>query len=160
MASPIDYAACSYSDNPETLELLGSGVTWEGRIKRILEFNCGGCHGGDAPMAELNLLTGDVHARLLEASAQVPGMSLIEPGLPDQSYLFLKVTGDESIVGQRMPINPLTGMGSLKQQELADLQTWIEEGALTGGDAMRPDAGPMADGGMDPVTMDEDAGTP
>jgi len=159
MSAPIDYAGCSYSSNPETLELLGSGVTWEGRIKRILEFNCGGCHGGDAPMAELNLLTGDVHTRVLEASSQAPQLNLIEPGLPGQSYLFLKVTADESIVGQPMPINPLTGMGGLKQQELLDIQTWIEEGALmTGGEDMDPT--PDGGMGMDPVMMDEDAGTP
>ena len=79
----IDYANCSYSDDPANLGLLGEGVTWQGRISLILEANCGGCHGGATPQADL-LLTGDgVYDRLLEASSQVAGLSLIEPGDPD-----------------------------------------------------------------------------
>ncbi|MDH5675886.1 MAG: hypothetical protein OEZ06_27430, partial [Myxococcales bacterium] len=130
MASSIDYAGCSYSAAPEELNLLGSGVTWSQRIKQILEFNCGGCHSDPAPQAALNLKGEDVYARLLESSAQLPDLKLIEPGVPEQSYLWLKLVADESIVGAGMPLNPLSGAGMLSEAELADIRAWIEAGAV------------------------------
>ena len=77
------------------------------------------------------LLTGDdVYARLLEPSAQVPELNLIEPGAPELSYLYLKLIGDESIVGNPMPYNPLTGEGELGMAEISDIETWIANGAV------------------------------
>ncbi len=131
LAAPIDYNACSYSADPENLNLLGSGVTWTSRISKILEFNCGGCHGGAAPQGGLNLKDGDVYTRLLEPSSQMPELKLIEPGDPEASYLWLKVLADEgTIMGQGMPLNPLTGAGKLTAAELDDIETWIIAGAV------------------------------
>lgn len=131
LAAPIDYAACSYSANPDELNLLGSGVTWASRVKNVLEFNCGGCHSGEEPQAALNLLEGDVYTRLLEPSAQMTEMTLIDPGSPETSYLWLKLQGDEgTILGTGMPFNPLTGEGRLKQSELDDIEAWILAGAV------------------------------
>lgn len=130
LASPIDYVGCSYSTNPESLNLLGSGVTWEQRIKQILEFNCGGCHSEPMPQANLSLKDGDVYARLLEASSEVPALKLIEPSDPERSYLWLKVIGDPSIVGSPMPLDPLKGTRRLTDAELADIKAWIEAGAV------------------------------
>jgi hypothetical protein len=126
----IDYANCSYSDDPASLNLLGAGVTWVARISKILEVNCGGCHGGNSPEADLLLVGDDVYARLLEPSSQNPDMPLITPEDPMQSYLFLKLIGDESIVGNPMPYNPLTGEGTLTDGEISDIQMWIEAGAV------------------------------
>jgi hypothetical protein len=126
----IDYKNCSYSDDPAGLNLLGEGVTWSARISKILEFNCGGCHGGQTPEAGLNLVGDDVYARLLEPSTQNTAMPLITPGDPEQSYLFLKLIGDSTIVGNPMPYNPLTGEGTLSEGEIADIQTWIVNGAV------------------------------
>lgn len=147
--TPIDYEGCSYSAQPEVLERLGAGATWVGRVSRILAFNCGGCHGGDAPMAELNLKDGDVYARLMAQSAQRPELKLVEPAQPDLSYLWLKLTADPSIVGAPMPIDPLSGTRRLTSQELADIKSWIEEGALLNGGEATPDAGMGMDAGMD-----------
>ncbi len=126
----IDYANCSYSDDPAGLNLLGEGVTWKARISKILEFNCGGCHGGPNPEAGLALVGEDVYARLLEPSAQNPDMPLITPNVPEESYLYLKLIGDDSIVGNPMPYNPLTGLGTLSDAEIADVLTWISNGAI------------------------------
>ena len=130
LTSPIDYANCSYSEDPEGLNLLGEGVTWEARIKLILEFNCGGCHVGDSPQGNLDLLGEGVYERLLGPSEQLPEMNLIEPGDPDNSYLFLKLIGDDRITGTPMPYNPLTGEGTLSEAEIGDIQTWIANGAV------------------------------
>jgi len=130
IASQIDYQACSYSKNPESLNLLGSGVTWAGRIKNILEFNCGGCHSGADPQAGLILLGNGVYANLLKPSTQKPEMALIKAKDPMQSYLWLKLNGGPGIIGSRMPLNPLNGAGKLTDAELADIKTWIEAGAV------------------------------
>lgn len=176
MRDPIDYEDCSFAQRPEDLELLGAGVSWNGRVRRILEFNCGGCHSGDNPAADLNLKDGDVFARILEMSSQV-SLKLVEPGQPLQSYLWLKLNGDPSIVGTVMPVDPLNGDRRLSTQELADIKTWIEEGALPGGeDPLAPmmDAGmmtpPVTDAGPQPTPVedammpmppvDEDGGVP
>ena len=57
-------------------------------------------------------------------------MNLIEPSDPDNSYLYLKLIGDDRISGTVMPYNPLTGEGSLNEAELADVLTWISNGAV------------------------------
>ncbi|HVI04099.1 MAG TPA: hypothetical protein VM869_35650 [Enhygromyxa sp.] len=126
----IDYKNCSYSEDPAGLNLLGEGVTWSARISKILEFNCGGCHSGTSPQAGLTLTGEGVYARLLEASTQNPEMPLITPGVPEESYLYLKLIGDDSIIGNPMPYNPLTGMGTLSEAEIADVLTWITNGAV------------------------------
>jgi hypothetical protein len=130
LSGPIDYNGCSFAENPAELNLLGDGVTWEKRIKLILEFNCGGCHNVDDPQGALTLLGDGVYERLLEPSGQITDMSLIAPGDPTQSYLFLKLIGDERIQGLQMPYNPLTGEGSLSQAEISDIETWIINGAV------------------------------
>jgi hypothetical protein len=126
----IDYKNCSYADDPESLNLLGEGVTWSGRISRILEANCGGCHGGSSPAEELDLTSDDAYDTLLAASTQVPEMNLIEAGSPEESYLWLKINGDDSIEGSPMPIDPLNGVRTLTDAELGDIQTWIVNGAM------------------------------
>lgn len=126
----IDYGNCSYSDDPAGLNLLGEGVTWSARISKILEANCGGCHGGNTPEANLLLDGDEVYTRLLEPSSQVPDMPLITPGVPEESYLYLKLIGDDAIMGNPMPYNPLTGEGTLGEAEIADILTWISNGAV------------------------------
>lgn len=133
LQSSIDYVNCSYSANPEGLNLLGKGATWLGRVQPLLEANCGGCHGGTAPQGGLDLLSDGVYERLLLPSAQNPAMAFITPGDPANSYLWLKlnaVTGDGTITGFPMPIDPLDGERRLSEGALADIQTWITNGAL------------------------------
>lgn len=141
---PIDYNRCSFADDPSNLNLLGEGVSWEGRIKKVLEFNCGGCHTGADPADGLDLVSSGniegadlVYERLLGnqqygfsgESSHVPGMKFVVPGDPDNSYLWLKLVGDPSIEGNAMPYNPLTGKGTLSDSELADIKQWIINGA-------------------------------
>jgi len=130
LSAPIDYASCSYSADPEGLNLLGNGVTWLGRVQPLLESNCGGCHGGEAPQGNLDLLSDGAYDRLLEPSLQRTELNLIEPSDPASSYLWLKINADPSILGLPMPIDPLAGTRQLSPAALADIQTWIEAGAL------------------------------
>lgn len=128
--APIDYKNCSYSADPENLNLLGEGVTWERRVKKVLQANCGGCHGGSDADAGLDLNAADAYDKLLAASTQKPELKLIEPGNPEASYLWLKIIGDDSITGRPMPIDPLNGDRSLREAELDDIRSWITNGAV------------------------------
>ncbi|HZA51685.1 MAG TPA: hypothetical protein VE549_13155 [Myxococcaceae bacterium] len=129
-SGPIDYGNCSYTADPQALSLVGNGVTWSTRVRPILEANCGGCHGGATPQAGLNLLAADAWQRLQGPSTQKPELKLVQSGQPEKSYLWLKLSGDGSILGSRMPINPQTGGGQLPQDALDAIQTWIVAGAL------------------------------
>src|SRR5690606_34996669 len=99
------YDDCSYSVDPENLGLLGEGVTWAGRISRILRANCGSCHQGANAPEGLDLVDGDVYTAIFAQSKQSPDLKLIEPGDPEASYLWLKLIDDPAITGQPMPIN-------------------------------------------------------
>jgi hypothetical protein len=131
LSSPIDYANCSYIANPEALSLVGAGVKWSERVWPILQSSCGGCHGGSDPQAELDVLSEGAWMRLQAFSTQSPTLKLIDPGRPEKSYLWLKLAGDGSITGSRMPLDPLgSGSRSLPQDQLDSIQTWILAGAL------------------------------
>lgn len=133
-SGPIDYGNCSYTADPNALNLVGNGVTWKGRVLPLLQANCGGCHGGANPQGALDLNTEEAFDRLMQASGQKPELKLVQPGQPDKSYLWLKLAGDGSIIGSRMPIDPLGGgVRPLTDAELNDIQTWIIAGALKDG---------------------------
>ncbi|MGZ3458126.1 MAG: hypothetical protein ACXU86_06415, partial [Archangium sp.] len=132
LGSAIDYNKCSYSADPSALNLAGSGANWSGRVLPILQSNCGGCHGGSNPQAGLDVLSGtshDVYQRLMKPSSQQPSLQLIQPGDPTHSYLWLKLSGDGSITGSRMPLNPVNGSAALPDDQLNDIQAWISYAA-------------------------------
>lgn len=130
LAAPIDYRNCSYSKNPGELNLLGEGVTWKGRVQKILESHCGGCHGAKNPAAELALVGPEVYARLLRPAKQVPAMPLVTPGDVKKSYLYAKLAHDPEIQGVGMPIDAEGKPQKLSQAELGDILTWISNGAV------------------------------
>ena len=43
--------------------------------------------------------------------------------------LWLKLIGDPTIEGFRMPVNPISGGGALDMDKLDDIRMWIENGA-------------------------------
>jgi hypothetical protein len=127
--SSIDYENCSWSSDPEGLDLLGNGATWLGRVQPLLESNCGGCHGGDEPQAGFDVLSDGLYERLIGTSTQVPAMPFITPGDPTQSYLWLKLTAGTGMIGSGMPLNSDNVVTPLPEGALADIQTWIMNGA-------------------------------
>jgi hypothetical protein len=113
------------SGDPPQEPVLADVVEW------VLGPSCSrtaGCHGAVGALPDL---TGDggLMARLLAPSAQAPEMRRVEPGFPDQSYLFLKTRADFSSLGVgaggRMPPDA----GLLSQEQVGVLQRWIENGA-------------------------------
>lgn len=127
--SSIDYENCSWSSDPEGLNLLGNGATWLGRVQPLLESNCGGCHGGETPESGFDVLTDGLYERLIGNSTQVPTMPFITPGDPAQSYLWLKLTSGMGMIGNGMPLDSNNMVAPLPEGALADIQTWIMNGA-------------------------------
>lgn len=127
--STINYADCSWASDPEGLNLLGKGATWLGRVQPLLTANCGGCHGGDFPQGNFDVLSEGAYERLLDDSTQVPSMPFVTPGDPAQSYLWLKLTQAEGMLGFGMPLDALGMVRPLPEGAMADIETWILNGA-------------------------------
>ncbi|MCZ6830128.1 MAG: CHRD domain-containing protein, partial [Gammaproteobacteria bacterium] len=85
-----------------------------------------GCHSGPAPAVGLNLTAGQTFANLVGIpSAEQAGLSRVDPGSPDTSYLVHKIEGRASITSSRMPL----GGPMLPMQQLQSIRDWISAGA-------------------------------
>ena len=77
-------------------------VDFATEIQPIFDANCTQCHGGPNPIAFMDLTQGA--QQLVDIpSFQIPQFNRIEPGLPGDSYLFLKVNCANQFEGDRMP---------------------------------------------------------
>jgi len=87
---------------------------------------CVECHAGTFAPVGLQLEDGIAFSQLVGvASFEVPELSRVAPGDPDNSYLVQKIEGTQAIGGQ-MPLG-----GPPLSQELMDLvRQWISDGAL------------------------------
>ncbi len=85
-----------------------------------------GCHAGSSPAQGMSLASGQAYDAIVNvASRERPSLDRVEPGSPEQSYLYLKVVDDPSIAGSRMPLG-----GPPLPQEMVDLlRSWILSGA-------------------------------
>lgn len=133
LASPINYADCSYNDptTHDALSVEGVGTGWLDRIKPLLESNCGGCHSKERAEAELILVGDDVYDSIVNkiAPGDPMGRPYIKPGDPDGSYLVLKLRDDPTIDGKAMPLDPIDGVRRLSNTEIGAIETWITDGA-------------------------------
>ncbi len=126
---PIDYANCSFNgdpgnSSPNVLDVDGiGGTSWSASILPLLQANCGGCHASPGAEAGFDVLEEGVYTKLLGLSSQRPDLRLVEPQKPDESYLWMKLTGASGVT--QMPPG-----GSLTQEQLDDINEWITNGAL------------------------------
>jgi hypothetical protein len=83
-----------------------------------------GCHNGSVSP---NLTPDAAYGNIVGVpSDQKSNLNRIEPGDPGKSYLYLKITGDNSITGARMP----NGGPPLSAAEIETIRIWIENGAV------------------------------
>ena len=120
-------AGCSdYGDDPTTegpMEPPAATVSYASDVQPIYDANCVGCHG-DGGNAGLDLRPGLSFTNLVRIPSTESGLARIEPGEPENSWLYLKITGQQSFGDQMPPGSPLSA-------DMTDLvRTWIEEGAL------------------------------
>lgn len=99
---------------------------WATVHDEVLTPSCGfsSCHGGGAGGLTLDGSDAD-HGRLVGAAAiGLAGATLVVPGAPDDSYLWVKMSGEGDRAGDVMPPG-----GSLDADALAQVRGWIAEGA-------------------------------
>ena len=111
-----------------TVEGGGSSATFSAVQAQIFNTSCAfsGCHAGSSPSQGMNLSEGMAYGNIVNVpSSQQSSLDRIEPNEPEESYLYLKVTNDQSISGGRMP----AGGGPLAQDLVDLLRDWIERGA-------------------------------
>lgn len=92
-------------------------------IQPIFDQSCAGCHGIGG-QAGLDLGVGVSHGNLVGVASTQSSRPLVAPGQPDQSWLYLKLTGQQD-AGTEMPPG-----GSIGAANLDLVRAWIEEGAL------------------------------
>jgi hypothetical protein len=98
-------------------------VSYAARVQPLWNSHCIGCHGAGGN-GGLDLRGPDSRDRLVGVDAQGhPGVRVVA-GEPDQSVLYLKMTGAGG-VGTVMPPT-----GVLGGSDLETVRRWIEEGAL------------------------------
>ena len=86
-----------------------------------------GCHvGAGAPFGlDLSSVATSAASTVGVASSEMPSLMRIDPFDPGQSYLYLKITDDPSILGDPMPASG----GPLSSADIALVSDWIDGGA-------------------------------
>jgi hypothetical protein len=95
------------------------------KAENIIKNNCStvGCHQGKFPTANLNMEPGQFPVTVIDVpSKEKPDLKIIEKGIPEKSYLFLKIQGSPEIKGKRMPLhkNPLAA------EDIQAIADWIK----------------------------------
>lgn len=107
----------------------GASVDYEADIQPIFNGSCS-CHlmGASGEMAApfLTLNPGMSHAELVGVMSEQAPLNRIEPGSPDESYLYLKVTGNHLPIGSG---NPMPQIGVLGDAQIEQIEAWILAGA-------------------------------
>jgi hypothetical protein len=85
-----------------------------------------GCHAASVASGGLVLEAGRSHGELVNRSSTESGLDRVEPGDPERSYLILKLRGDPSITGDRMPQD---GPPYLTPDQIDGIAAWIRAGA-------------------------------
>jgi len=121
-------AGCEHADPLSDMLPDEEVVSFATLQTNIFNLNCAlsGCHTGTFPPQGLNLSAGQAYASLVGVTAQEsPDLLRVKPDDPDNSYLFLKITGSSRINGQRMPL----GRTALSAEQIDLVRRWIEQGA-------------------------------
>ena len=105
-------------------------VSFSRDIQPVLTANCAGCHspGGAADLAgiEVFLREGESYDLIVNRqSVQDPNWTIVKPGDPANSLLYLKVSSNNPPVGVRMP----RFAPPLAPAQIDTIRRWIEEGA-------------------------------
>jgi mono/diheme cytochrome c family protein len=84
-----------------------------------------GCHASGSSPSGLVLDAGQSYGNLVGHPAAESPLDRVSPGNPDGSYIILKLRGDPSITGERMPL----GGPYLSPAQIEGIAAWIRAGA-------------------------------
>jgi len=97
-------------------------------VAPIMTQRCVMCHIAGAAQAGLDLYT-NLWSAVVNVRSTQSALNLVEPGDPDKSYLYLKLTGAQLSAGgsgEQMPFQA----GQLDAAQLKLISSWIAQGAL------------------------------
>ena len=109
----------------------GDPVSFMGQVQPIFNNSCGNglCHLNGQAANGLNLDASNSYDNIVSVPANAPGFSLnlIEPGSPENSYLYRKLlnSSDADYFGGRMPAN----RPALAESNIQLIRDWITQGA-------------------------------
>jgi hypothetical protein len=107
----------------------GTAFTFTQIQQQIFTPTCAkaGCHATSTAQEGLILDAGRSYGLLVRhAATEQSALNRVEPGSPDASYLILKLRGDPSISGLRMPQD---GPPFLTAAQIDGIAGWIRAGA-------------------------------
>lgn len=117
--------ACSSGKESDPEESVASLPSLAADVQPIFNAQCLRCHGPLPAPEGLSLSEGSAWQD--RRSKQVENMVLVEPGSPDSSYLWLKLTSGHTAMGgygTKMPPD-----ADLSTGELGTIEAWILAGA-------------------------------
>ena len=100
-----------------------AAVSYADDIQPIFNANCIGCHAAGSAAVGLELSAGGSYDQLVGVQAVESDLDRVEPGQPEQSWLYLKITGAHD-VGDVMPPS-----GLLPSTSRDLVRDWIADGA-------------------------------
>lgn len=122
-------AGCGGSGGPAQV-VSNAPVTLQQVQSAVFTPNCAisGCHvGGIGAQMGMDLSAGAAMSYTVGVpSLELPAFERVTPFNADDSYVYMKVTGDPRILGDEMPASG----GPLSSQSIEVLRNWIEQGAL------------------------------
>lgn len=96
------------------------------KVLPVLNSQCVMCHLPEVSLGGLSLYP-DPWQSLVGIASKQSALKLVEPGVPDKSYLYLKLIGvHESAGGSGLQMPPAQ---RLEEASLEAVRQWIEQGA-------------------------------
>jgi len=95
-----------------------------------------GCHGSFLPERDLDLTEGNSYGALVNVPAQEGSYTLVVPGEPDESLLYLALENEFYGDGEDQPATlgkmppRVPGAAGLSSSERAAIRSWIADGAM------------------------------
>jgi len=123
LTSPLLVAVMLLLAAPATAE----PISFARDLQPILTQHCVMCHLPGAAQGEHSLYP-DAWASMVNVPSAQSTLMLVEPGKPEASYSYLKLTGDHLEAGGSGEIMPFPN-GPLATDEIDRFRLWIEQGA-------------------------------
>jgi hypothetical protein len=108
-------------------ETVSEPVSFAADVEPILTQHCVMCHLPGAAQGDHSLYP-DAWASMVNVPSVQSPMRLVEPGKPEASYSYLKLTGEHLDAGGSGEIMPFPN-GPLSTEEIGVFRLWIEQGA-------------------------------
>jgi hypothetical protein len=129
LLTPLLLAACDSSADEGADSETGGGMSHDADMQPIWDANCvENCHSPGG-LAEFLDLTDGYPTLIDQASSQVTGGSLVEPGSSANSYLVAKLRGTQMAAGGNGIQMPGGGQAPLDEATISMVEAWIDAGA-------------------------------